>query len=410
MKKNLHIILTVVALLVLAGCALQPIGKNETEEVNETLIESVNETLNISEELEEAEEILEDTEEIAETELEVPEDKEGLPIKEVIEGELVSFPNLKAVDPDGDPITYTFSEPLNADGEWLTKEGDAGEYIITITASDGKNIVTQEVLIIVNPKNRPPVIELESGQIDVEEGDIVILEPTVTDPEGEEVTVAYSGWMDSEIKETTFDDAGMHKVIITASDGKLSTYKEIFVNVLNVNRAPEIDDIEDVVLKEGEKVTIVPRASDPDGDVVKFIFDYPLDESGVWETVLGDAGVYNVTVIANDGDLVSETTFTLTIEALNRAPVIELDSPVEVNEGELVVLEPIITDPEDDEVTVSYTGWMTTNTKQTNYNDSGEYTVTITAKDSANNSAKLDVKIIVKDVNRPPAFDPGSFG
>src|SRR3990167_2168547 len=46
------------------------------------------------------------------------------PHKEAVEGELVNFPSLRASDPDGDPITYTFSKPLNEKGEWRTKEGD----------------------------------------------------------------------------------------------------------------------------------------------------------------------------------------------------------------------------------------------------------------------------------------------
>src|SRR3990167_1780809 len=55
----------------------------------------------------------------------------SIPRKEVVEGELVNFPGLRASDPDGDPITYTFSKPLTEKGEWRTNLGDAGEYPVT---------------------------------------------------------------------------------------------------------------------------------------------------------------------------------------------------------------------------------------------------------------------------------------
>ncbi len=70
-----------------------------------------------------------------------------IPTMKVREGETVRFPNLQARDPDGDVITYTFSPPLSANGTWVTKTGDAGQYKVKITASDGKSIVDQEVLI-----------------------------------------------------------------------------------------------------------------------------------------------------------------------------------------------------------------------------------------------------------------------
>ena len=46
---------------------------------------------------------------------------------------------VSAVDPDGDPIVYNFTQPLDEKGEWQTGDGDAGEYIVTVYASDGKS-------------------------------------------------------------------------------------------------------------------------------------------------------------------------------------------------------------------------------------------------------------------------------
>ncbi|HLF54231.1 MAG TPA: Ig-like domain-containing protein [Candidatus Nanoarchaeia archaeon] len=393
--KKLTIVMALLAIALLASCTIPTPAReqNKTVEKNESMMEEVNETI----------------EEVPE---EVPEepvrDLKDVPKKEVIEGDLVSFPNLKATDPDGDPVTYTFTAPLNAKGEWQTKEGDAGEHLITITASDGVNTVKQEVLIIVNPKNKPPVIDIEDV-IEVDEGDEAIVEPDVTDPDGDEVTVTLSGWTTENTKATTFDDAGLHKVVITATDGKLTATKEIIVSVKNINRAPEIEDLASVEIKEGEKVTVKAKASDVDGDKITFAYGEPLDATGTWTTKVGDAGEYEVTVTASDGDLNAETSFTLTVTPANRPPVIELDSPVSATEGNLVELEPTITDPEGDEVTVKYSGWMTSSTKQLGYNDEGNHKVTITAADTAGNEAEMEIIVSVEDVNRAPIFGAGSF-
>ncbi len=338
-----------------------------------------------------------------------PVDTRDLPRKEVTEGDLVSFPNLRAVDPDGDPIKYTFSEPLDEKGKWQTKEGDAGEKVVTITASDGSNTVSQQVLIVIKSKNRAPVIELEQP-VQAKEGETLVLEPAITDPEGDEVTVEYAGWMNSSTREVSLDDAGNKKVIITATDSKgARTALEVIIAVAKTNRAPELADIPSQTIKEGQKVAVKPSARDPDGDSITYTFDFPLDEKGQWESKIGDAGDYEVKVTASDGESSTEKTFVLTVQAVNKAPVIELESPIEVNEGEIITLEPTITDSEGDEVRVTYSGWMNANTKTTSYEDEGEHMVTIVARDTAGNEAKLEVTVKVADQNRPPIFGAGSF-
>jgi hypothetical protein len=84
-------------------------------------------------------------------------EEEGLPALEVNEGDLVKI-NVKATDADGDILTYTFTSPLNSEGEWQTRMGDSGVYYSTITVSDGKTDVEKQVKIIVQPENNKPVL------------------------------------------------------------------------------------------------------------------------------------------------------------------------------------------------------------------------------------------------------------
>jgi len=393
--------IAIVALLVIVLVACAPVMPSRNQTMNKTTEKIVEENKTM-----EKTEINETMEEQKE---EKKVDTRDFPQKEVTEGDLVSFPNLKAVDPDGDPIKYKFSEPLNEKGQWQTKEGDAGEHIVTITASDGSNTVSQQVLIIVKSKNKAPSIELEQP-VQAKEGETLTLTPKATDPDGDEVTLSYDGWMNSDTKELGYEDSGNHKVIIIATDSKGAKASiEAIVSVENANRAPELADVPPQTIKEGQKVSIKPSAKDVDDDNVTYSFDFPLDEKGSWETKIGDAGDYEIKVTANDGELTSEKTFLLTVQAVNRPPVIELDSPITVEEGDLVKLEPTITDAEGDEVRVSYSGWMNTATKNTGYDDAGDHIVTIAARDTAGNEAKLEVTVIVEDQNRPPIFGAGSF-
>ena len=331
------------------------------------------------------------------------------PHKEAVEGELVNFPSLRASDPDGDPITYTFSKPLNEKGEWRTKEGDAGEYPVTITASDGVNTVSQQVLVIVKPRNKPPVIMLEEP-LATAEGQNFTLHINVSDADGDRVTVNYSGFMTLESKIVGYNESGLRKIVITATDGKSITTREVLVSVNNTNRPPSFASLASISVNEGEKIAVKPTATDPDGDKTSFTFDEPLDASGNWKTEIGDAGDYQLTIIASDGELTTEQTVDVTVRAVNRPPVIELDSPINIKEGEIVKLSPTITDKENDEVKITYSGWMTSDTKQTSFNDQGQHKVIVTARDSAGNQATFEVTVDVADVNRPPVFGSESFG
>ncbi len=328
---------------------------------------------------------------------------EGTPVKKYKEGDLVEL-QVKATDPDSDKLTITYSAPLDAKGEWQTKDGDAGQYKVIITVSDGKTETTKEVLLIIEARNKPPVIDIKS-EITVKEGETVVLQPVVTDPDNDPVTVTYTGWMTSATYQTAYQDAGSYIVTIIASDGKNSVAKDVKINVLNVNRPPVIAKIESITATEGDLVKVTAEISDPDKDDLQVTYSKPFNNEGQWQTKQGDAGVYESSVLVSDGSAETVQKFKVTIVPLNRAPVIQRINEISVNEGDTVRLEPSILDPDGDTFTVSYAGWMTSPVYQTNYNDQGTHTVTITATDSKGASSSIDVKIDVIDVNRPPVVE-----
>jgi nitrogen fixation protein FixH len=230
MKKAIISMIMVLTVLFSVGCEYVPADKSKDTGVTyinlSEILTSDEKTENAAKK--EAEPAVEEKAEVSVKEM---------PTVKVVEGDLVSFPNLKATDPDGDKITYTFSAPLNVKGEWQTKEGDAGEKTVTITASDGLNEISQDVKIVIEQLNKAPVME-KIADIKVNEGETVKFSPKVVDPEGKTVTIAYSGWMNSDTKKLDYNSAGSYIVRVTASDGVKESFQDVKVTVEDVNRAP----------------------------------------------------------------------------------------------------------------------------------------------------------------------------
>ena len=57
--------------------------------------------------------------------------------------------SIDADDQDGDNLFITYSGPLDSNGEWQTEAGDKGTYSVTVTVSDGKETVNENVKIVV---------------------------------------------------------------------------------------------------------------------------------------------------------------------------------------------------------------------------------------------------------------------
>ena len=317
------------------------------------------------------------------------------------EGDFITL-NIRAQDLDGDDLVYTYSEPFDEDGTWQSEIGDAGLYDVTIVASDGKLDTSVTLTIELTSVNKKPVI---SGfdSVSVIEGQRVTFDPTVTDEDNDNITTTYSGWLSTNTYTTTFEDAGEYEVTLTAFDGKESVSETVQVIVKNVNRRPIVENVNDISVLEGEFIEVEVNAADPDGDFLTYEFSKPLAEDGTWQTQIGDADKYSVTVTVSDGEIESPETFTVEVLSLNSAPVIADFEDITVNEGETITFSPVVTDADNDTVTVTYSGWMDSESYTTTFTDAGEYEVTITADDTKTQSLST-VTVTVIDVNRAPVF------
>ncbi len=284
-------------------------GVVEREEVEETVQEVVLPELDSAEAPEASENTLNEA---------VSEEEMLLLVKE---NELVRL-QATVVDPDQDQVTYSFGKPLNDKGEWKTNYGDAGEYLVTLTATDGKLSSQKKVKIVVERVNVPPVISVLKDLV-VKEGEKVNFKPEVSDPNKDKVTVSISAPLENGTFATDYLSAGQYEVTVTASDGELSVEKTFKLTVQDVNQLPVVTNLpEKVTVKEGAVLKLEPTVSDLDGEEVKVSISEPVGNDGSWETKYTDHGEYFVTVTADDGKDVVSKRVHVVVEDVNMPPQI----------------------------------------------------------------------------------------
>jgi len=327
--------------------------------------------------------------------------------REFIEMDLVNFPSLAATDPDGDQISYNFTPPLNKEGEWKTEEGDAGDYIVTIFASDGKATIFQDIKLIIHKFNHPPTLEYVNA-IRVAETDTISLNPIYSDVDAQDLSIKYDGFMTNGEYTTTYDDAGNHITVITVSDGEKTATQDVEIIVENVNRVPVLELIENIEAIEKDNIQLSPKANDPDGESLLYTYSALFNTDGQWRTQVGDHGSYEVIVTVSDGDLSASQSVPIYVEYWDKPPIFEKLEDIIVDETDTVVIRALAFDPEGKEIVFTYEGWMNSDTKETNYDDSGVYDVTVKVSDGFNELTQ-DIRISVNNVNRPPIFRDGSF-
>ena len=347
MKKELLMVVVIflISVLVLSGCVAQPYGVAKNKSQKETdlvkqlqdlekglnnsapsaVVEnktSENETNEWTEKIDDAvNETAKSAEEVKETEPVPSIDTTNLQHIQVEETQLVNL-KVDAEDADKDKINYTFSAPVDSQGKWQTNYGDAGEYVVTITANDGTNNVEQKVLLLVKKKNVPPTIEDVPQKLEVDEGDLVRITPKISDPNKDAVTLTYSSPLSKDgTWQTDHKSAGDYSVLVTASDGEAETKAKVLLTVRNVNVPPALSGLDDeLTVKEGDKITLKPIVSDEDGDKVEVSISDPLGDDGVWQTTYTDHGTYVVTVSASDGKDTVTKEVKITVDDVNVPP------------------------------------------------------------------------------------------
>lgn len=133
-------------------------------------------------------------------------------------------------------------------------------------------------------------------------------------------------------------------------------------------------------------------------------------------TGLTDGGAYSYYIRCRDGAgnaNASDYTIAFTVAtsgSVNRPPVLAFIADITVTEGETVSFSPSATDADLDNLTFSYSGWMTSSSYTTQAGDAGTHTVTVTVDDGNGGTDSQGVTVTVNSVSdtTPPVRSAGN--
>ncbi len=248
-----------------------------------------------------------------------------------------------ATDPDGDTVHLSaLNLPTGASFvdrifRWTPGYDQAGNYAVSITASDGQTANSQAVEIVtitVRNVNRAPSAEAGIDQIvtdlDSNGGEPISLGGTGTDPDGD--VLSYS-WMDN-LGDTIPAGAtpsaalrvGVHSITLTVRDsGGLTSSDTLTVTVKEdpkLPQSPVLAPIGNKTVAENQTLSFTVQATDADGDAIVYsaqglpptaTFD-PQTGQFVWQPWYEDAGTVPITFVAEAGGPQDTETIAVTVE------------------------------------------------------------------------------------------------
>jgi len=157
----------------------------------------------------------------------------------------------------------------------------------------------------------------------------------------------------------TYEQAGTYPITFFATDEIDTVYETIVITVNDVNRAPYIYPIADTTINQGETIAFTVYSGDPDGtipdlttstlpDGAEFIDNSDTTGSFSWTPTYDQEGVYSITFYADDGIAQVFDEVSITVNNVNRAPVLAqvADGPQYVDVGNTLALYLSAVDPD----------------------------------------------------------------
>ena len=377
----------------------------------------------------------------------------------VQEGSEVSL-NGSATDPDEDVMTYlwthnstssdiTLANATSASTTFTAPRVDSDTAIaFTLTANDDTATSSDSVIITVTAHvNSPPSVKAGPTQI-VKGGSEVSLNGTATDHDEDVMTYLWThNSTSSDITlanatsaSTTFtaprvDSDTAIAFTLTANDDTATSSDSVIITVTApVNSPPSVEAGHAQTVQEGSEVSLNGSATDPDEDVMTYLWTHNSTSSDITlanatsasttftaPRVDSDTAIA-FTLTANDDTATSSDSVIITVTApVNSPPSVEAGSAQTVQEGSEVSLNGSATDPDEDVMTYLWTHNSTSSdiTLANATSASTTFTAprvdsdtaiafTLTANDDTATSSDSVIITVTAPVNSPPSVEAGS--
>ncbi|MBI4149096.1 tandem-95 repeat protein [Candidatus Woesearchaeota archaeon] len=297
--------------------------------------------------------------------------------------------------------------------------GETQYKFIDLTVNKLQPVLITPIPAQATPEGTPLTIDMASYFTDPEPADVLAYQVT-TKYSQTDLQVSVSG---SQVTFTPANPewAGQHTFTAIASDGMFSVPSNPFtVTVTPVNDAPRIASFAPVSLNpainEGDTLAFSVTATDPDNAVLGYLWtldSQPVSSTTAYNYVTGftDAGTHIVKVVVSDGQLSDSKTWNVTVNNVNRAPVLAAIGSKQVAENALLQFTISATDADNDALLYTTSplpqgaafqnrqfSWIPS------FQQSGSYQVTFIVNDGNGGTDSETVTLTVTDVNRAPVL------
>lgn len=169
-----------------------------------------------------------------------------------------------------------------------------------------------------------------------------------------------------------------------------------------------------IIVRETELISLKPKATDPDGDILTFTYTTPLDEGGKWQTDYGDSGEYTVTITVSDGELSATMNVLIIVNKKEEAPIIEEAVPkegtLETKENSKLEFKVRASDLNNDPLTYLWKLNGDTVSEEASYvyevgyDAAGQHTIKVIVSDGVKDASKIWA-VTVENINREPSLE-----
>jgi hypothetical protein len=323
---------------------------------------------------------------------------------------------------------------------WTPTFEQSGTYVLDFVLSDQAGGVDREAsTITVIHIDRKPVIQAVQNKI-INENELLEFLVEGNDPDKEDqnaISFSVIGIPDGAVFNAAeqkfswtpgYDDSGVYEnITFVMKAGNLADSSTIKITVNHVNRPPVINDIANKTVDENKKLSFIVSGFDPDKeDDGKLIFSATqLPEGAVfnadslqftWTPTFDQSGTFdNITFTIQDpSGLSDDATMSITVNHVNRPPVLEDIPPRSIDENKQLVVSLQGSDPDiEDQNSLQYSATQlpegasiegSNMTWTPTYDQSGEYMVQFILSDGKLTDEKSAV-LTVNHVNRPPTIE-----